>query len=78
MARYRILRLDGRYAAPPFIEADDDAAALTLFAQRGEQGDCEILCGRRKVAFIPTGAEPIRALGRPDAGPSGGRGDALR
>jgi len=65
MPIYRSYCLDvARVIESAEYEAADDADALRLFAKRGDKHDCELWCGDRKVATIPSGSAPILAIPR--------------
>ena len=41
------------------LGADDDVEAVELVRLGRELTDCELWCGKRKVAFIPRGGAPV-------------------
>ncbi|KKC27738.1 hypothetical protein [Sphingomonas sp. SRS2] len=43
------------------FEAEDDSEALALLALRREKLECDLWCGDRLVATIPSGANPVLA-----------------
>lgn len=69
MATYWVFCLDGpRVIHHLDFEADDDAEAVELAIIRGEDCDCEIWCGDRKVAAMAKdGGRPVleNAAGSP-------------
>jgi hypothetical protein len=61
MGRYHLYTLnsEGRIHTSADLEAEDDLEAVQLVRLRLEPADCELWCGRRKVAFCPCGRLPI-------------------
>jgi hypothetical protein len=57
MAMYQVLCIEnGRIIERTEIDADSDDEALALLSLGREKTDCELWCGKRKVASIARGA----------------------
>jgi hypothetical protein len=60
MIQYRLHCIaGGTIRETTHFQASDDAEALALVGLRGETTDCELWCGERRVAVIPTGGEAV-------------------
>lgn len=60
MIEYRLYCIvSGTIKETTLFNANDHEEALGLVGLRGETTDCELWCGDRRVAFLPSGCEPV-------------------
>ena len=61
MGSYRFYPVKGGVRVKPAIPlgADDDVEAVELVRLGREPTDCELWCGKRKVALVPRSGAPV-------------------